>query len=1068
MRSQSSKTRSQGPPASKSDWLAPTIVAAKIITAAGECLPFPYVKGAFGMVVILLETVEKVKKNRDDLKELCTTAMEIMYILQDQISLHGDTGAVKLKGLCKDFERFLEDVIHGVEEMRKKPQGLRAHIKEFVKSSSIQDKIVEYQKNIQEICSRLKLLAAIDTNFQVHKINATLATVISPSNILISIVLLRSDLGLSDITVVQAARQMNNCPPPSRIFQGRQTILDKMNQFFAQDIGKQHIYVLYGLGGAGKTQIALSLSTYPKTIDAGLKIIASLKNVGNTSQDALKWLANNQEDWLLFYDNADDPKIDLNRFIPQCTHGNIIITTRNPALRSYAGAHSAVSDMEESDAVELLLKSASQEIILANQEIATKIVKAGAFILQSGALGGYLNIYMKNRAQLLREKPAQSHDNYAWTVYTTWQMSFDKLTLFISPLEGISEDIFSRAAACTFEQVILSREALQKPLEFLAQFLEPAGEWDTLHFQKVTNEIKAYSLMTFDPKRKSFSIHPLVHSWSRTTITDEQSHHSIMVAIMGMSIHEIPNDLKQLASLSLISHINFLRHVKQDVMVDFASQYGIIYYNVAHYEEAKRLYLAQLSKQKQVLGDDHPHTLWVMEYLALTYEGLGQYKQAEELQVVVLEKQKLVLGDHHPHTLRAMGSLASTYHHLGKFHKAEELEVVVLDEWKQDLGDGHPDTLQAMGNLASTYHDLGNFQQAEQLEVVVLEKRKQVLGDDHPDTLQAMGNLALTYKCLGKFKQAEELEFPALKKQKQLLGDDHPHTLRAMGNLAATYWHLGKFQQAEELEVVVLEKRKQVLGDDHPDTLRAVGNLALTYKHLGKFQQAEELQFPVLEKHKQLLGDAHPDTLQAMGNLATTYSHLGKFQHAEELEVVVLEKQKQVLGDDHPDTLLTMGNLVATYRDIGKFQQAEELEVVVLEKRKQVLGDDHPDTLWTMGNLAGTYTGLGKFQQAEELELVVLEKWKQAFGDGHLDTLRAMGNLGCTYHRLGQFEKAEELQFIAIEKSKMVLGANHPDTLRTMRNLALTYRCLDKLSEAEELETLVGDHEKALKASANE
>jgi tRNA A37 threonylcarbamoyladenosine biosynthesis protein TsaE len=30
-----------------------------------------------------------------------------------------------------------------------------------------------------------------------------------------------------------------------------------MNQFFTQDIGKQHIYVLHGLGGAGKTQIAL-------------------------------------------------------------------------------------------------------------------------------------------------------------------------------------------------------------------------------------------------------------------------------------------------------------------------------------------------------------------------------------------------------------------------------------------------------------------------------------------------------------------------------------------------------------------------------------------------------------------------------------------------------------------------------------------------------------------------------------------------------------------------------------------------------------------------------------------
>lgn len=102
-----------------------------------------------------------------------------------------------------------------------------------------------------------QLLAAIDTNFQVHKINATLATVIPSSRIPISIVFLHSDLEFSDTTVVQAARQMKNCPPPSRIFQGRRTILDQMTQFFAQSIGNQHIYVLHGLGGAGKTQIAL-------------------------------------------------------------------------------------------------------------------------------------------------------------------------------------------------------------------------------------------------------------------------------------------------------------------------------------------------------------------------------------------------------------------------------------------------------------------------------------------------------------------------------------------------------------------------------------------------------------------------------------------------------------------------------------------------------------------------------------------------------------------------------------------------------------------------------------------
>ncbi|KAJ7818250.1 hypothetical protein B0H13DRAFT_2292563 [Mycena leptocephala] len=82
-------------------------------------------------------------------------------------------------------------------------------------------------------------------------------------------------------------------------FHGRQTILTRcMN--FNQDIGKQHIYVLHGLGGAGKTQIGLQFindsslftdkffldASTTATIDTGLKSIATLKNIGSSSQDA--------------------------------------------------------------------------------------------------------------------------------------------------------------------------------------------------------------------------------------------------------------------------------------------------------------------------------------------------------------------------------------------------------------------------------------------------------------------------------------------------------------------------------------------------------------------------------------------------------------------------------------------------------------------------------------------------------------------------------------------------------------------------------------------------------------
>jgi hypothetical protein len=88
----------------------------------------------------------------------------------------------------------------------------------------------------------------------------------------------------------------------------------------------------------------------------------------------LKWFSGKQEHWLLFFDNADDPNIDLNKFFPKCNHGNIVITSRNPGLRGY-GQHFQVADMNGTEAVELLLKCASEDTSSANKQIAADIVR---------------------------------------------------------------------------------------------------------------------------------------------------------------------------------------------------------------------------------------------------------------------------------------------------------------------------------------------------------------------------------------------------------------------------------------------------------------------------------------------------------------------------------------------------------------------------------------------------------------------------------------------------------------------------------------------------------------------
>ncbi|KAJ7788544.1 hypothetical protein B0H13DRAFT_2395023 [Mycena leptocephala] len=90
---------------SHSDWLSHCIHIATILKETADLVPVSYVKGAVGTVVILLETVEKVKQNREDLQELCENTMRIAVYLGEQLASQPNTTALRLKDMCEELER---------------------------------------------------------------------------------------------------------------------------------------------------------------------------------------------------------------------------------------------------------------------------------------------------------------------------------------------------------------------------------------------------------------------------------------------------------------------------------------------------------------------------------------------------------------------------------------------------------------------------------------------------------------------------------------------------------------------------------------------------------------------------------------------------------------------------------------------------------------------------------------------------------------------------------------------------------------------------------------------------
>ncbi|KAK0489858.1 P-loop containing nucleoside triphosphate hydrolase protein, partial [Armillaria luteobubalina] len=143
---------------------------------------------------------------------------------------------------------------------------------------------------------------------------------------------------------------------------------------------------LYGMGGIGKSQIALKFAQNKQQseyfsvifwIDATSEgtIVQSLKNIqvkynhilkdssvssANNETAVLDWISQyNQQEWLLIYDNADHDNISLlKKYIPTGECGNILITSCNPYFaRVTDNVKEAVSEMCVTEALELFFKA---------------------------------------------------------------------------------------------------------------------------------------------------------------------------------------------------------------------------------------------------------------------------------------------------------------------------------------------------------------------------------------------------------------------------------------------------------------------------------------------------------------------------------------------------------------------------------------------------------------------------------------------------------------------------------------------------------------------------------------
>ncbi|KAL4864733.1 hypothetical protein BDV12DRAFT_200811 [Aspergillus spectabilis] len=808
-------------------------------------------------------------------------------------------------------------------------------------------------------------------------------------------------------------------------FLGRERELSRLKTMITSGDSGTRKAAISGLGGVGKTQIALELgyrlhkqsesysiiwisSTSAETVEQAFMDLSSQLGLESITPDNVKDRVKrhlNSEaagPWILIIDNADDPRLwsapMVRETLPTSPHGFTLFTTRNRQLAiRVAGPNIInVTEMDVPMTIALLKSTISNQNLLGSDISAASLaqhlhflplamVQAASYINENLiSIDTYLSLLKDTETSMLELLSEDFEDEWRYVevtnpVTSTWLVSFKQ----IQTLSPLAAEYLSFMSCLGFARIPLS--------------LLPAAE-SKVKQQGALGVLKGYYFISEHSESgfQCFSLHQLVHlatrNWLRTQNMLE--HWTKKTGQQLKDTFPASKPENRVLWRSYLPHAqHILGHEQFQARTldreELAQKVGQSLYSDGRYREAEVLFREILEERKAQLGPDHPDTLESLECMVATLWNQGQWKHVEEFQLRLLEVREKKLGSDDPAVLSSLGNLASTLMNQGRWSDAQVLERKVFARFKLLLGEDHPKTLTSMSNLATTHRMQGQYSKAEDLDVRVLKHRTKVLGPEHSDTVKTMGNLACTYMEQGRWSQAEQLKTQQVSSLKATIGPDHPDTLAAMGNLATVYREQGKWTLAEDLEVHVREQSRTVLGPEHPNTLISMANLASTYRSQGKLAEAELLEMETTKTFKSALGPNHPITLRSMGNLASTKRRQGKLKEAAELEEQVMRLFCSTLGRRHPDTLTSMSNLACTYRYQGRYAEAERLEIEVLEARKELLGKTHPNTLTGMWNLARTWRKQKKDTDGMELLQACIQIQNQQLGPDHPDTVEA-------------------------------------------------------------------------------
>ena len=702
---------------------------------------------------------------------------------------------------------------------------------------------------------------------------------------------------LKNQTVSPDKSPPNNLPPRNPRFTGREEQFNAILANFEKNTAISLIQAIAGLGGIGKTQIALEYAfryaykydyiwwvnaeERSSIVQAYTKFADKQKilNIENASEEATieavkEWMTRHDK-WLFVFDNVNEPA-DLSNFRPADVRGqqHILITSRYNLNWARIATPLQVGVFSEQDAAKFLIEytglpsdDAQLALIKELGRLPLALDQAAAYInTRNKSYEEYLNLYRKKSVELLKKYPGK--EDAGKTVFVTWNISIEKIA------RDSSKELLKLCSFFAPDDIDL--EWFRKSKDFFSEPLASEID-DELTFDDIIEELTKYALVTHNNGK--LSIHRLLQQVIKESVkADAETYAALCVRVLNNIIeYDFATNKARMYNYSLIPHIvaageyPFTDNKHKEGVAELYHFIGRVYDEHAEYSTALKWNEKALTIRETVLGKEHPNTATTYNNMAVAYDNLGEYDKALDRNNKALEIREKVLGKEHPDTATTYNNIALVYDNMSEYPEALEWCEKALTIWEKVLGKEHPDTATTYNNIALVYDNMSEYPLALEWHNKALNVKEKILGKEHPSTATTYNNIALVYHNMGNYPTALEWYNKALAIREKILGKEHPDTATTYNNIAGVYNNMGDYNKALEWHNKALNVKEKVLGKEHPDTATTYNNIALVYKNMGDYPTALEWYIKAYAILIKKLGTDHPNTKTVFLNMANAY-----------------------------------------------------------------------------------------------------------------------------------------------------------------------------------------------------